>query len=146
MQARREAGKKEDEGMKECTRCPLNGKMSSECLSCDGAETYSYRYRQYIAEGYDPPSRDTSGSAPCTRLGEDDEDRLRVAMSNLFSLSPLELLCLQAIMQRKTLEEFAKQTTRFFQKHYGQMMKNKCGRFTRFHAFQLRKSILRKFP
>ena len=89
--------------MKECTRCPFNGKMSSECLSCGGEETYSYKYRQYIMEGYDAPSPDTSGSAPCTTLSEDDEDRLRVAMTNLFSLSPLELLCLQSIMQRKTL-------------------------------------------
>ena len=97
--------------MTECHKCRFNGTKSDACLSCDGTETYSYRYSHYILDTYDPPQPETNGTEPCTDLSEDDEDRLRIAMANLFDLQPLELLCLQAIMQRKSLETFAKEMT-----------------------------------
>lgn len=49
-------------------------------------------------------------------------------------------------MQRKSLETFAKDMTKLISKSVRQMEKNKERRFTRFHAFQLRKSILNKLP
>lgn len=67
-------------------------------------------------------------------------------MTNLFDLQPLELLCLQAIMQRKSLEAFAQDMTKLILKSAKKMQRNKQRRFTRFHAFQLRKSILKKLP
>ena len=64
-------------------------------------------------------------------------------MTNLFDLQPLELLCLQAIMQRKSLEAFAQDMTKLILKSAKKMQRNKQRRFTR---FQLRKSILKKLP
>ena len=46
----------------ECHRCQFNGRKSAECLKCFGGETYDYPYGKYIAETYDPPADDTTGS------------------------------------------------------------------------------------
>lgn len=77
-------------------------------------------------------------SVQVTNLSEEDEDRLRKAMFALFDLQPLELLVLQGIMQRQTLQQIATNLTQVFKTN------NKdC---TRHHVFQLRKSILKKLP
>lgn len=84
------------------------------------------------------PQLDTSTSQQVTRLSEDDEDTLRKALYALFDLQPLELLVLQGIMRKQTLQQMATSLTQLF--------KNNNKQCTRHHVFQLRKSILKKLP
>jgi len=57
----------------------------------------------------------------------------------LFDLQPLEILMLQAIMRNKSLTEYARDIDRM-------VAKLSSGGMTRFHAYQIRKAILRKLP
>lgn len=72
-------------------------------------------------------------------MSEDLEDGLRKILYTIFDLSPLELLVLQAIMNGKSLTDFATETTRLLSYKSTHVM-------TRHHAFQLRKSVLMKLP
>lgn len=112
---------------------------SDACLSCSLEESYNYKHQKYIYETYDAPQPQTdfTNEMPPLNLSEDDEDKLRKAMCNMFSLTPLELLMLQAIMNGKSLTEFTKIVETLAAKN------TEC---TRFHAFQLRKSLLNKIP
>lgn len=47
-------------------------------------------------------------------MPEDIEDKLRKALYDLFDLQPLELLVLQGIMQKKTLQQIATDLTKVF--------------------------------
>ena len=123
----------------ECTKCKYNGKQCEACLSCDCTEQYNYRYSHYLIDGYDPKQESTEGSQKVTEFNDDVEDALRKALYTIFELDYLELLLLKAIMNGKTLTEFAKEITETLQKKSTQVM-------TRHHAFQLRKSIAKKFP
>lgn len=99
--------------MKNCSKCEFNGRRCAACLSCDGQETYRYvhhgisKKEDYIVDGVEFEQQDTSGSECVTGLGEDVEDALRKLLYSIFDLKPLELLTLQGIMQRKTLQEIA---------------------------------------
>lgn len=84
------------------------------------------------------PQPDTCNDERATHLSEEDEDKLRKAMFALFDLQPLELLVLQGIMRRQTLQQMATSLTSLF--------KNNDKECTRHHVFQLRKSILNKLP
>lgn len=84
------------------------------------------------------PQHQTLIEEQATTLSEEDEDKLRKAMYALFDLQPLELLVLQGIMRRQTLQEMATNLTRLFTTN-----DKTC---TRHHVFQLRKSILKKLP
>lgn len=92
---------------KVCTQCEHNGKCSSACLNCQQSEQYSYKYQQYLIDGYDPEQPNTDCSEQVTDLNEDAEDRFRKALYELFDLNPLELLLLQSIMHGKSLTEYA---------------------------------------
>lgn len=123
----------------ECHKCKYNGMKSDACLSCTMVEQYSYKHQKYIFEGYDTPQPQTdfTNEMPPLNLSEDDEDKLRKAMCNIFSLTPLELLMLQAIMNGKSLTDYAKMIETLAAKNI------EC---TRFHAFQIRKAISKKLP
>lgn len=117
----------------QCHTCPYDGSRSSKCASCPTAEQYQFKHHMYIAEGYDPIQPDTSGSEQVTSLPEDAEDMLRKFFYTLFDLQPLEILCLQAIMSGKSLVQWSAEMSKILKKP-----------MTRFHAFQLRKSLLKK--
>ena len=122
-----------------CHQCKHNGMESEACLSCAIDDEYSFKYQKYLFETYDAPQQETDicSTNRATNLSEEDEDKLRRAMFEMFRLQPLELLMLQAIMQKKTLTQFAKDIEALAKKN------QTC---TRFHAFQLRKSLLAKIP
>jgi len=71
-------------------------------------------------------------------LPEDVEDKFRKALFDLFDLQPLELLVLQGIMRRMTLQEIATSLTKLFK-----VNNKECSRH---HVFQLRKSMMNKMP
>ena len=66
-------------------------------------------------------------------MPEDAEDMLRKFFYTLFDLQPLEILCLKAIMNRQSLIDWSEDVSKILKKP-----------MTRFHAFQLRKSMLKK--
>lgn len=70
-----------------------------------------------------------------TNLPEEVEDKLRKFMFALFDLSPNELLCIQAIMRGQSLSEFARDM---------EQLSKSIKSFSRFRAFQTRKSLLSK--
>jgi len=72
------------------------------------------------------------------------EDILRKALYTVFDLSPLELLTLQGIMRKKTLNEIGLEMTDLISRQSELMQKNPNRRVTRHHVFQLRKSMLKK--
>lgn len=117
----------------QCHTCPYDGKKSAKCHNCPTAEQYSYKHNLYILDEYDPIQPDTSGSAPVTTLSEEAEDTLRKFFYTLFDLQPLELLCLKAIMNGQSLVDWSEDISKILKKP-----------MTRFHAFQLRKSMLKK--
>ena len=75
-----------------------------------------------------PTQYDDEEPLRATDLPEDVEDRFRVALCELFSLKPLELLCLQGIMRQQTLSDIAELLTSMFEKYGGK-------EFTRHHMF-----------
>lgn len=119
----------------ECHKCPFHNTGSEECMQCQCKEEYSYPYGKYLIDGVQFQAPDTSGSDPVTNLPEEVEDKLRKFLCVLFDLSPNELLCLQAIMKNLTLSEFAREMEK-------SAKSNKS--FSRFRAFQTRKSLLTK--
>lgn len=128
-----------------CHRCPLNGLSSEACLSCALEEQYVFQ-NSHVLPTYDPPAPEQTEPQRATGLSEEDEDRLRIAMFNLFGLRPVELLCVQAIMNKQSLTEFADSLTKLVCKLHKQMENDKDGKITRFHAFQIRKAIVAKMP
>lgn len=84
------------------------------------------------------PQPDTSTSEKATDLPEDVEDTLRKGLCILFDLKPLELLVLQGIMHRQSLQQIATDLTNLFKAN-----NKEC---TRHHVFQLRKAMLNKLP
>lgn len=84
------------------------------------------------------PQPDTSPSEQVTSLPDEVEDKFRKALYDLFDLQPLELLVLQGIMRRMTLQEIATNLTKLFK-----VNDKEC---TRHHVFQLRKSMINKMP
>lgn len=73
------------------------------------------------------PQPDTYNDERATHLSEEDEDKLRKALYALFDLQPLELLVLQGIMHRQTLQQMATSLTSLF--------KNNDKECTRHHVF-----------
>lgn len=123
----------------ECHKC-----KNKDCLNCKADEQYSFRYQHYILEGYNPQQPDTSGSQQVTDLSDETEDKFRKFLYDLFDLSDLELLMLKAIMNGKTLQQFADDMTLTLERQHKMMTKNAEQKFSRHHAFQLRKSMLKK--
>lgn len=123
--------------MRKCTQCEHNGKCNEACLSCNGDERYSYRYQHYIIDGYDTKQPDTSCSEKCTSLDENVEDTMRKALYTLLDLKPNELLLIKAIHDGKTLTQYAKDMEQLAQKNL---------EFTRFKAYQTRRSIAKRLP
>ena len=121
----------------ECTKCKYNGKQCEACLSCDLQEQYNYRYSHYIIDGYDPKQESTEGSQKVTEFNDDVEDALRKALYTLLDLTPNELLLVKAIHDGKTLQQFADDMEKLAARN---------AKFTRFRAFQTRKSIVKKLP
>lgn len=123
--------------MRKCTQCEHNGKCSNACLSCEDKENYKYKYTNYIIDGYDPKQPDTSGSEKVTDMDEEVEDALRKVLYTLLDLRPNELLLIKAIHDGKTLTQYAKDMEQLAQKNQ---------EFTRFKAYQTRKSIAKRLP
>lgn len=121
----------------ECHKCIYDGQGSDACLSCVAKGCRLSIVKQMPTTYND--ADDDEEPMTATSLPLDVEDRFRVALCELFQLKPLELLCLQGIMQQKTLTDIAEQLTSVFKK-FG------CKKFTRHHMFQLRKSMLSKIP
>ena len=117
----------------ECHKCIHDGKRSPACLTCTAKGT-----RLSVVKRM-PTQYEDAEPTYATSLPPEIEDKLRIAICELFQLKPLELLCLQGIMQQKTLIEIAQMLTTTFKK-FG------CKEFTRQHVFQLRKSMLEKMP
>ena len=126
--------------MKECHKCPLNGKGNEQCIQCcsEDVEQYNYKYSHYILDCYDAPEQPKQEPMKATPFTEETEDCLRKALYDIFDLSPLELLTLQGIMHNKTIQQIADELTALFQKNNKQQ--------TRHHIFQLRKAIIGKMP
>lgn len=125
----------------ECHKCPFNNLSSDVCISCAmelSVEQYSYPYSKNVFDFVDPVQQEVEEPRQCTSLPEDLEDRFRIALAEIFQLSPLELLCFQGIMQRKTLTEIAKELG-----VVGKKLSDGCSRF---RAFQIRKAIAKKLP
>ena len=122
-----------------CHKCKHNGMKSEACLSCTFEEEYSYPNQKYIFDGFDfeQPETNFTEENKATHLSEEDEDKLRKALYELFRLNPLELLMVQAIMQGKSLTEYAESIEHLSKKN------QTCSRH---HAFQIRKAILKKLP
>lgn len=79
-----------------------------------------------------------------TRFDDEKEDFVRKALYAVFDLSPLELLTLQGIMRKKTLNEIGLDLTELITNQNKLIQKNPFNRVTRHHVFQLRKSMLKK--
>lgn len=84
------------------------------------------------------PQPDRKGSEKVTPFSDEHEDKLRKALYDIFDLTPLELLILQGIMNQKSLSDIAKELEALFKANNKEQ--------TRFHVFQLRRSILKKLP
>ena len=121
----------------QCTKCQYNGKCNEACLSCTSKEQYNYKFNKYIIDGYDPKQESTEGSEKVTQFNDNIEDALRKVLYTLLDLSPNELLLIQALHNGKTLSEYAADMEKIAKKNEA---------FSRFRAFQTRKSILKKFP
>ena len=125
--------------MNPCHKCQYDGKGNEACLSCEGAEQYAYPYGRYLFDDVQIPQPSTQGSGRVlSGMTEDAEDRFRHGLIELFDLQPLEILMLQAIMHNKSLTDYARDIDR--------MVAKLANGMTRFHAYQIRKAILRKLP
>ena len=121
-----------------CHKCPYNGKKDNHCLSCTLDETYSYKYQNYLIEGYEPIQPDNSGSEQVLEDKTDDiEDMLRKVIYTILDLKPNELLFLKAIHDGKTLTEFGKEMEVLAQKNLS---------FSRHRAYQTRNAIAKRLP
>lgn len=96
-----------------CHNCELNGKGDPRCINCKRVNQDDIRIKrsphaksEFVAavEDRDPDCPDPG--QPCTNLPADIEDTLRKAMSSFWSLDPIQLLCVQHIMQGKKLSAF----------------------------------------
>lgn len=123
--------------MKACHNCQFNGLSSNACISCCITEKddSTFRYSQYIADGYDVPYVQQELQEYATHIDPDVEDHFRKALYDLFDLSYTELCLLKAIMNKKTLTSFAADMEKL-------ASSNKT--YSRFRAFQLRKALLSK--
>lgn len=120
-----------------CHKCPYNGKKDNHCLKCNGNEQYHYQYQKYITEGYDAPDRDKAGSEQVTDMDDTIEDKIRKILYTILDLTPNQILLLKAIHDGKNLSE------------YGRLMEKlseSIKSFSRFRAFQTRKSLLKNHP
>lgn len=120
-----------------CHKCKYNGQKDNHCLNCNGQEQYNYQYQKYIIEGYDAPDNDKAGSDQVTDLDDNLEDKIRKLLYTILDLTPNQILLLKAIHDGKNLTEFGKDMEK-------QAKSNQ--KFSRFRAFQTRKSILKSHP
>ena len=119
----------------ECHKCKYNGKHDNHCLKCQFPEEYQYKYQKYILDTYNPAQPDTSGSEKVTNLDNEVEDKLRKILTVFTDLTENELLMLQSICRGESLTEFGRKMEKIAKKNQN---------FTRFRAFQTRKSIVKK--
>lgn len=128
--------------MPQCHKCEHYQEPSEACLKCRSKETYAYPHGIYVDSSRMPAGAEGETGhhvdrACPTTLSEDQEDALRKAMCSMFSLNQLELLMLQAIMNKKSLTDFAASIDEFSKKN------QHC---TRQHAYEIRKALLKKLP
>lgn len=123
--------------MKQCHNCQYNNMGDDHCLDCQMPESY------YMPNVYFDESRETSSLKQddmpmrATNMPQDLEDIFKFKILDIFSLSCTELLCLQAILQNKTLAEFSRSIEQF---------SRNIQTFSRHRAFQTRNAILAKLP
>lgn len=119
----------------DCYNCNKK-RCLDNCLNCKTKdEQYDYRYNHYLIDGYQVEQSDTSTSPKPTQLDDDTEDRLKEFLCTLFDLSYNELCCLKAIMNGKSLSDWAREMEK---------MSKSNASFSRFRAFQTRKLLLSK--
>lgn len=105
-----------------CQACQYQAQINAlrkRCLMCDPESDGGTPHGRVIANEYTlnsvkkadayVESRIPSGQA--TNLTPQDEHRLRIAMSSLFGLDPVDLLLVQHLMQGQTLESFGSKLT-----------------------------------
>lgn len=103
-----------------CQACPYQSQINAlrkRCLMCDPESDGGTPHGRVKADEYtlnavkkaDEYSRIPSGQA--TSLTPQDEHKLRIAMSSLFGLDPVDLLLVQHLMQGQTLESFSTKLT-----------------------------------
>ena len=123
----------------QCHLCPHQSHPTPEaCWNCKPHSDQDLRHRIPIDDDDSIPQPDTSGSDYATHLDPDDEDRLRIAMANLFSLSPIELLYIQNEMMGRTLTEFGSTVDKFVRQNA-----NGCSTA---RAYEIRKRVGEKLP
>lgn len=105
-----------------CQACPYQSQINAlrkRCLMCDPESTGGTPHGRVKADEYtlncvkkaadEESARIPSGQA--TSLTPEDEHKLRIAMSTLFGLDPVDLLLVQHLMQGQTLESFGTKLT-----------------------------------
>lgn len=103
-----------------CQACPYQAQINAlrkRCLMCNPESDGGTPHGRVIANEYtlncvkkaDDYSSIPSGQA--TSLTPADEHKLRIAMSSLFGLDPVDLLLVQHLMQGQTLESFGTKLT-----------------------------------
>lgn len=128
--------------MKYCHRCPHNGKNDPACLNCRFPERFKY-WTSTTDERHDLLEEKLQAPVPADEqpivdgLDYEKEEQLRKFLSELFSLPPNQLLMLQAVMNKKTFNDFAAEMEKLAKKNET---------FTRFRAFQVHKALLKNFP
>lgn len=103
-----------------CQACPYQAQINAlrkRCLMCNPESDGGTPHGRVRADEYTlncvPKAADYSciPSGQATSLTPQDEHKLRIAMSSLFGLDPVDLLLVQHLMQGKTLESFGTKLT-----------------------------------
>lgn len=142
-----------------CDNCPHMERIREAlkpCQTCDNGShhgkshvqatdfTLSHRKDDVVQEEVDPALANEiqrhDGSAGVTNLGSRNEAKLRMAMSTLFGLDPVELLLVQHLFLGGDLATFS-ETERAVAQRILRYRGEPRGR-----AFQLKEAVIRKWP
>ena len=93
-----------------CKHWKLWQAAADACRCCVNAESHQGKSHvaatEFTLSQPRPVDFDRSPSGQATNLSPDDEDKLRRAMTALFSLDPIELLLVQHLMRERSLDSF----------------------------------------
>ncbi len=91
-----------------CHSCDLNGKGDPRCITCKRVSQDDIRISKtpHAKAEMIAAQQQAEQTPPCTNLPEDIEDTLRKAMATFWALDPIQLLCVQHIMNGQRLATF----------------------------------------
>jgi len=98
-----------------CTACPYQKQIDAlrrRCIACNPETTGGTPHGKVKADEFTLNSApraidfDRSPSTRATHLAPEDEHKLRMAMTSLFGLDPIDLLLVHHLMQGGHLEDF----------------------------------------